>query len=386
MKFSLLILFQIVFLSSINFSYGKKSFPPLFESNRNGDVSEKIIRPFYYKKYDHNTETGQTHFLYPLFNHRKYVNGYSWNFLSLIRKEKFIRDDIEVTKKFEIWPFYFSKKTGNPETSYKALFPIYGNIKDKLGFKKFNWILFPLYGRFEKKGQITQTFPWPFLKSHSGDGVSGFEFWPFFGSEKKLNEFDHRYLMWPFYFNYQNSLSEEFPTYKKAFLPFYYHVKKENEVGKTFGWPFWGTTLKSEPDYYEKRYLWPLFVRAYGEVKTKNRWLPFYMNETHNDFTKKWILWPLFRKRTWTDRGLEIVQKQFLYFLYWSEVQKSFDKDLNYNASKKHVWPFYSSWDNGFGRKQFQIFSPLEVFFQHNELVRKIYSPLFSIYRKDKKD
>jgi hypothetical protein len=51
----------------------------------------------------------------------------------------------------------------------------------------------------------------------------------------------------------------------------------------------------------------------------------------------------------------------------------------------KHVWPFYSSWDNGAGRRQFQALSPFEVFFPGNEKVRNAWTPLVALVRHDER-
>ena len=50
---------------------------------------------------------------------------------------------------------------------------------------------------------------------------------------------------------------------------------------------------------------------------------------------------------------------------------------------KVHYWPFLSYWDNGNGLRQWQVLSPIEVFFPANAEMRESYSPLFALYRHE---
>jgi hypothetical protein len=43
----------------------------------------------------------------------------------------------------------------------------------------------------------------------------------------------------------------------------------------------------------------------------------------------------------------------------------------------------FSKWDNGAGRRQFQLFSPFDVFFPTNQEMRDSWTPIFAIYRAD---
>ena len=94
-------------------------------------------------------------------------------------------------------------------------------------------------------------------------------------------------------------------------------------------------------------------------------------------------MWPLWRQAEWTDRALLHERKQFLYFVYHSTVQKSLSNPDAAPASKVHLWPFFSAWDNGAGHKQVQVLSPIEVFLPQNDRTRRLWSPLFAIYRYD---
>jgi hypothetical protein len=117
-----------------------------------------------------------------------------------------------------------------------------------------------------------------------------------------------------------------------------------------------------------------------------NRYGPFYTRSSNKGIEKTWVMWPVYREKRFSDAGISHRQRQILYFLYWSLEQRSTTNPAAAPAEKSHLWPIYSKWDNGAGRKQLQFPSPLELFFPDNERVRHSWSPLFSLYRFDQRE
>ena len=105
-----------------------------------------------------------------------YPDGHHWTFFNLINHRRVASPsgaaDLEA---FDVWPVYFSRQTGEPESSYRAVFPLYGDIHNRFGQDRWKWVLFPFYGRFEQNGVTTTTVPWPFLKILRGNGHRGVE-------------------------------------------------------------------------------------------------------------------------------------------------------------------------------------------------------------------
>ena len=157
-------------------------------------------------------------------------------------------------------------------------------------------------------------------------------------------------------------------------------------MSETFLWPFFGYTDRTAPwRYHETRYLWPFFVQGRGDDRTVNRWGPFYTHSVIKGLEKTWIGWPLYREQRWTEQGLAQTQTQFLWRLYWSLEQRSATHPALAPATLRHVWPLFSTWDNGAGRRQIQALSPFEVFFPGNTPLREVWAPLFSLYRYDQR-
>jgi hypothetical protein len=98
---------------------------------------------------------------------------------------------------------------------------------------------------------------------------------------------------------------------------------------------------------------------------------------------QEWYAWPFLRYAQWNEADLERRRTQLLYFLYWNEEQRLADRADSAVARLTHVWPLFSAWGDGAGRRQWQLFSPLEVFFPGNENVRLAWSPLLALARHD---
>lgn len=340
------------------------------------------VRPFYVLRRDASGQREGGSALYPLFRWEHQPNGLSWTVLNLVNHRRVDGPgEAADLRSLDVWPFYFSRQTGEPSTSYRAVFPIYGDVPQRFGQDRWKWVLFPLYGRFEENGVTTTTVPWPFIKVLRGDGNHGFELWPLAGRREKPGVYRAEFALWPLLYRSVSGLDQPEPQVQAGFLPFYALDRRPGYVSETFGWPFWGYVHRTEPyAYHARHYFWPIWVQGRGDDRYVNRWGPFYSHSNIKGLEKRWVLWPFWHHRTWTEAGLEHERRQFLYFLYYSNLQRRPNSTAG-EAEKTHLWPLISAWDNGAGRKQVQMPSPLEVFFPNNEHVRLTWSPLFALYR-----
>jgi hypothetical protein len=354
------------------------------------------FRPFWVEARDARGDFRAAHFLYPLFSYREDENTRQWNVLELIRRTSRkpgpgvtpglfgARDD------FEIWPFWFSRQTGDPELSYRGLFPIAGTVKNKLGFDRASWVAFPLYARTEKHGAVTTSTPWPIVRVTRGT-AHGFGIWPLYTSLERPGVSREEFYLWPLGYNRTQQPAPDAPAgtpprHDVGALPFYARSTGPGYRDENFLWPLFGYTDRTVPGrYHETRYFWPLIVQGRGDDRFVNRWGPFYTHSVVKGYDKTWYAWPLVRRAEWTEpqRDIAHTKTQLLYFLYWSEHQRSIARPGAPAAALTHVWPLWSAWDNGAGRKQVQVLSPLEVFFPGNEKVRQTWTPFFALARYD---
>lgn len=371
--------------------------PLVFEKPAASGGTVSGFRPFFAEWRNDDDTLRERNFLYPLFIYRVDSERYRWSILQLVNRSGHRADSTAARlptlthETFDIWPFWFSRKTGSPESSYRALFPLHGTIKSRFGYEQIDFTLFPFYARTERKGTVATSTPWPFLKITRG-AESGFALWPLYGQLEKTDAFERRFYLWPLGWNNTRQLADD-DTGEPAgqrrevgFLPFYTRETAPGFINENYLWPFFGYTDRTTPvRYQETRYFWPFLVRGRGDQKTVDRYGPFYTHSNVKGVDKTWVLWPAYREKSWTESDLSHTQRQLFYFIYRSTEQRSAANPAAAPASKTHYWPFLSVWDNGAGREQVQFPSPLEVFFPDNERVRVSWSPLFALYRYDQR-
>ena len=354
------------------------------------------FRPFWVHTTEANGAVRTATALYPLFTYRADADTYAWSFLELIKRSG--RKDgapapqstLENSAAFEVWPFWFSRRTDDPADSYRALFPVAGTLKRRLGFEALSWKLFPLHVEAQHRGATTTWTPWPFIRKTHG-AAHGFALWPLFGWQERPGVSRDEFLLWPLGSHATQAPAPDAPAgtppaRQFAALPFYARQQGPGFVSETFLWPFFGYTDRTAPSrYHETRYLWPFFVQGRGDDRAVNRWGPFYTHSVIKGLEKTWIGWPLYREQRWTEQGLAHTKTQGLWRLYWSLEQRSATNPALAPATLRHVWPLFSTWDNGAGRRQIQALSPFEVFFPGNTPLREVWAPLFSLYRYDQR-
>lgn len=357
---------------------------PLLFSRTEPEGRQKGLRPLYMSTVADGVTTGN--FLYPFFTWQREEGYRTFSFFQLINSRVDAPADRPADGRFDIWPFYFSRTAPDPADSYRALFPVHGTIKNRFGKDRIDFTLFPLYAHTEKNGRQITHAPWPFLRFIGGEGYHGFEFWPLFGKNAHDGDYDRRFLLWPLIYQSSTNLSEPVPDVALGVLPFYARDTGPGYIRETYAWPFFGYTARTAPYRYdEQRYFWPFLVQARGDERFVNRWAPFYTHSVIKGSDKTWLLWPLYRHQRWAADGVAQQKDQVLFFLWWSLQQQSLANPAAAPAHKTHLWPLFSSWDNGAGQQQVQALSPFEVFFPGNETVRRLWTPLFALYRYERK-
>ncbi|MFT3783755.1 MAG: hypothetical protein QM790_17215 [Nibricoccus sp.] len=352
------------------------------------------FRPLFVRTSDATVGKYDSYFLYPLFTYHSNPYGHRWSFFSLINHYSTqapaapanIATETKQPKGFDLWPFYFSRQTGDPATSYKAVFPIYGTMYKRLGMDRWDWVLFPFYAKAEKRNVTTTMAPWPFIKITKGEGNHGFSFWPLFGWRAKEGAYREQFYLWPLIYKDEHALWQAKPNLNFGVLPFYARLSTPAVESRSYLWPFFGYADRVSPiHYHETRYFWPFLVQGRGDNIYVNRWGPFYTHSIRKGIDKTWVLWPLWRHQEWTDSGLRQTRNQFLWFVWHSTVQHSAKNPDLPAARKTHLWPLVSVWNNGAGQKQVQALSPFAALFPYNEPIQLTYDPLFALYRYDQK-
>ena len=354
------------------------------------------VRPFYVQTQEANGLTTEATMFYPIFVYRGYSDTYRWSIFNIINVAGPTSAATTATtgqaKTFDLWPFWFSRETGSPETSYHALFPITGTVQGHFSRDEISWVLWPLYLHTEKNGLVTTSTPWPFIQTVTGT-QRGFALWPLYGRRSNAATGSHHsFFLWPLGWDHTIPPPEDSPAgtppgRQFGFIPFYTVEQHEGFKNENYVWPFFGHTDRTVPyRYSETRYFWPFFVQGRGDNQMIDRWGPFYTHSIIKGLDKTWIMWPLVRQAKWEDSGVAQTRTQFLYLLYWSHRERSLTNPAAAPADRTHVWPLFSKWDNGAGKKQFQLFSPFDVLLPYSNEWRETWTPFFALYRFDQRN
>lgn len=372
---------------------------PLFFSQPANDPTGQTVsgfRPFWVQFTTPQGDPYAGHFLYPLFSYSQDEIHYRWSIFELVRRHgrragaPSPETDFDQRYEFEVFPFWFEREFAEPALNYRALFPIHGTVRQKFGIERLSWTLFPLLVENEKRGAITTHTPWPFVRVTRGT-AHGWGLWPLFSTFVRPGVSSETYALWPLVYRLSREPTPDDPPgtpprRETGVLPFYASSTGPGFVSESYVWPLFGYTDRTQLiRYHERRYLWPFFMQGRGDERYVNRWAPFFTHSVVKGYEKRWFAWPLLRHARWSEAGIERTRSQFLYFVYWHEGQRVAGRTNSPRADLTHLWPLFSHWDNGAGRRQWQIFSPFEVFFPHNAKVRQIWSPLLAIARHDKR-
>lgn len=347
------------------------------------------VRPLVLRRYLLDDDYDREHFffLHPLFNRYTYRDGYAWNIMSIIKGDRSEDHRKDGFKRFEITPLIFYQRGFPPDLDYAGVFPLYGTIRQRLFYNRISWVMFPLYAAFENEGETTRHLPFPFVQWRTGPEQAhhGAALWPVYGQFEYPGVYSHRFALWPIFFRHHDDIGNEYERLRIAVLPFYYGEDKANLKSRTVVWPFFGYTRQTDPDYRENRYFWPFLVQGRGEELYINRWAPIYTDRRQFAARNNWWLWPLLNRKQTEYENLDSETWRFFYVLYWRMTQTArTGRDNPPQASKTHLWPLFSHWNDGQDRRQWQVFSPLEPLFMTDAVTRDLYSPLFAVYRGER--
>ena len=361
-----------------------------------GGPAASGMRPFWVETREPARDRSSRSVLYPLYRSLTDEGTFRWSVFDLVRERGprpgAVQEsaDFAPRHEFEVFPFWFEREFADSRLNYRAWWPVSGTLRDKLWLERASWTLFPFRAETERRGAITTYSPWPFVQVTSG-AAQGWGFWPFYSTLQRPGATREHHALWPFFHRQTREPSPEDPAgtpprEELAVLPFYTRTTGPGLASENYLWPLFGYTDQTAPRrYQERRYLWPFLVQGRGDDRYVNRWAPFYTHSIIQGREKRWYAWPLVRHRQWVDEGVERSRSQLLYFLYWREEQRAAGRPQSPTAELTHLWPILSHWDNGAGRRQWQLLSPLEVFLPANPDIRRTWSPLFSLARHDQR-
>jgi len=291
------------------------------------------------------------------------------------------------------FPFYFRQKSSNPDLRYTAVFPFYGTVKGIFQRTQAHWVMAPLFIESWKRDVHTKNYLYPIFHTRTGNGLTGWQFWPFYGTESKVpttrtNDFgevriipgyEKRFALWPMFFWEDIAMGTTNASTYRSYWPAYTKLDSPQVVGTTAFFSLYSHTVNHAQKYEQWGFPWPIWVKARGEGKHVTRFIPFYNYGSNNLIVSRSYLWPGYTTRT-LDTGPALITRTRVMLYLWSEVKEEI-KETGEMRRRQNAWPFMTRMKYYDGSTRLQVFAPLEPMLPANETIERVFSPLWSVYR-----
>jgi len=376
--------------------YRSEAVGPFYYSQE-ADSGDIVAFPPFFSDYDNpGVEAHEDDFLYPLFTNGRYGHEKRWQLFQLINGVRGLEPDDATFKQFTLFPIYFKQRSDDTNLNYTAVFPFYGTVKNRLFKDQIHVVMFPGYVQTRKRDVVTDNYFFPFVDVHHGNGMKGWQVWPFAGREHKVittvtNGFgdsvmipghEHSFYGWPFYLSQDNGIGSDEPEKLRASIPFYVYARSPAVDSTTVLWPFFTVIDNRARKYHEWQAPWPFIIYARGEDKHTSRVFPFF-SESHNATRENdSYVWPFYIYSRLHADPLDQQRKRILFFLYYRYSVKN--TEMGWERVRLDMWPFFE-WHRDFnGNERLQVLAPLEPAIPDNSRIERNWSPLWSVWRAQK--
>lgn len=355
---------------------------PLISYKKEGETTGYGFRPIFYNYQDARKDRTAFDFIYPLSTYRTFEGDTKFQALVYIFYYKStLKESGYREREYTLIPFIFARHAQEPDRSFFAVFPLYGNMKNKYGKDRIKFFLFPLYLQTQNYGTTNTNLIWPFIGYYSGNGVKGGRLWPLYGQKTKADVLNDRFALWPLYIQTEKEFYGARIS-SLAILPFYYSFDMPGRKQRTYGWPFFNYIDNKNRNYKRYDMPWPFVTITRGDVNT-NRFFPLFSVKKEEDFETGYALWPLYSWRAHELDDYEIKKKAIAYFLY-KDVQNIPKVEGGRDSRAINLWPLFTYRRTPDGKAYFNFISPLETFLQDNAPRERNWRPLWTIFRWDR--
>jgi len=235
--------------------------PPLFSCDRNPLV-----------------EAHEDDFLYPLLSHLRYGHEHRWQLFQLLSTASGREPSDADVKRFTLYPIYFQQRATDTNLNYTAFVPFYGRLKNRLYHDEIYFVGFPIFSETRKRDVVTDNYVFPFVSVSHGDGLAGWQVWPFVGHEHKdvtteTNGFgdtavvgghDQSFIFWPIYLNQTNGIGTDNPERFYAAIPFFAVTRSPQRDSTAVLWPVFAVIDDRAKQYHEWQGPWPFVIFTHG--------------------------------------------------------------------------------------------------------------------------
>ena len=358
---------------------------PLLEGTRleSGD-SLLAVRPFYSRETAGDEPFRRvTDVLWPLGTFRRRDDLLSWRFLPCYGTGH-EAPGANGAYRFRLFPIYFQGRTRAGE-DYAALFPIYGEIQDFLGFGEARFVLFPLYGTSLKRETRTRSVLWPFYLTRHGPEIDQFRLWPLYGERRVGGSHAHtRHLfLWPLWSDVHMD-NETVRGHGFVLFPLFGRSRFERTGrGLEEGWtvlpPFF-SAVRGADGYRSLHAPWPFIRQLDDQDKRARHWWPLYGSTTNSMRSDWYALWPVLSGSV-ARRPQETVRQFAITPLFFRERRTvpsaAPGETPRVTDAYDRLWPLFS-WQRNEHGSQLRI--PELTLFRRSAPIERNFAPLWSLF------
>lgn len=353
---------------------------PFFERQEATNGTSVVSwRPFFSHVKAPADGTQSLELLWPLATFRTTRGRSRWRVLTAYGRDDDLNDDGSV-ERTNVFPLFFSGKNeeGKP---YWALFPLLGRIDGFLSLDRFSFFLFPLFGKAVKDDIRSTYLLWPLISWATGDTVSRFRVFPFYGYSRSGDDWVKRFVLWPFWTSVTYG-GERHPHGGGFILwPLFGRVKLEDQVTTMVFPPF--CRFSRNDRGYKLRRIWPFYeYERNGEYGRTFFW-PLWGRRYWPNRVRTFLLWPFIM----TDRVTRADQewRKVAIFPFWSsERTLALDAEADDGSSVKArhlaLWPLFAYDRSEAGDSAFRFLNLWPI--RRWEPVKRNLQPLWTLYQR----
>jgi hypothetical protein len=378
------------------------------------------LPPFFCYATNKLVDSDEMDFLYPLWTYDRFGDQKRWQFFQIFNQSFGHFQDETIRSKLTLFPFFFSQRSTDPDQNYTALWPLFGQLNNRLYYQEIQFVLWPVWVKTRRAGSVARTpedefiapfFRWreerrvdvttynvlaPFFHYREGPDLKGWQALPLFswerkgvsrrldkwGDEELVPGFRHLTVLWPLFFSQDRKLGTPNEEKFRALLPLFSILRSPYRDSSSYLWPI-GLTLTEDRarHYREVGAPWPFIVFSWGEGKTTTRVWPFYSHAQNSALESRFLLWPLYKYNAIHAETLDRRRSRLLFFLYSNTIEEN--KATGDFRRRRDLWPLFTHSREMDGRQRLQVLAPLEPFLPNIDSIPRDYSPLWSIWRAE---
>lgn len=374
----------------------RKEAGPLFYDEQAGSRRTWAITPLLSYTRDPELDMVEFDLGYPVITYDRYGKQYRFQIFQLLSFAGGPTQTETERRRFTLFPIYFQQRSSDPEENYTAYGPFYGHLKHRLMRDEIDYVMFPFYSKTRRADVLTRNYVYPIVHVRHGNGLEGWQVWPFvghehkdvtsrtngFGDEELVPGHDKQFVLWPFYFDQISDSGTANEGRQRGIFPAYSTLRSPARDSTTVLWPFFSHIEDREKNYHEWDLPWPLIEFASG-TKTTTRVFPFYSHAFNTNLQSDFVLWPIYKYNRVHAEGMDRRRTRIAFFLF-SDTQ---EQNLETQRSRRRTdfLPFFTRRREWNGDTRLQVLAPLEPFLPGSHKVERDYSHVWSLWRDERK-